>query len=38
MVVLGEKGKLGAELYNSSHVLREQVWADEWSPKLVKTL
>ncbi|RXK40211.1 hypothetical protein M231_02485 [Tremella mesenterica] len=38
VVVVGEKGKAAAELYDAIKVKREPVWAHEWSPKLVRTL
>lgn len=38
VIVLGAKGKVGSEFYNSSLVKREPAWAKEWSPRLVKTL
>ncbi|WVQ99903.1 hypothetical protein IAU59_007046 [Kwoniella sp. CBS 9459] len=38
VVVVGEKGRAAAELYDANKVRREPVWAKEWSPKLVKTL
>ncbi|OCF76033.1 fatty acid synthase subunit beta [Kwoniella mangroviensis CBS 8886] len=38
IVVVGEKGRAAAELYDASKIRREPVWAKEWSPKLVKTL
>ena len=38
IVVVGEKGKAAAEFYDAKTVRREQVWATEWQPKLVKTL
>nr|ODN98836.1 hypothetical protein L204_02800 [Cryptococcus depauperatus CBS 7855] len=38
VVIVGEKGKAVAELYDSSKIRREPVWAKEWAPKLVKTL
>ncbi|KAI5122922.1 hypothetical protein M0805_007600 [Coniferiporia weirii] len=37
VVVVGEKGKGAAELYDSREVKREQWWAKKWSPSLVKT-
>jgi fatty acid synthase subunit beta len=37
-VVISEKGKAAAEFYDASTVKMEQVWAKEWTPKLVKTL
>ncbi|WRT68297.1 uncharacterized protein IL334_005273 [Kwoniella shivajii] len=38
IVVVGEKGRAAAELYDANNVKREPIWAKEWSPKLVKTL
>lgn len=38
VIVLGAKGKVGSEFYNSHIVKREPAWAKEWSPRLVKTL
>lgn len=37
VVVVGEKGKGGAELFDSVEVRREQWWSKKWSPALVKT-
>ena len=37
-VIVGEKGKAAAEFYDSSKVRRESVWANDWKPRLVKTL
>ena len=37
VVVVGEKGKGGVELYDSQEVKREQWWSKKWSPALVKT-
>jgi fatty acid synthase subunit beta len=38
VVVVGEKGKAAAEFYDATKVRRESVWADDWRPRLVKTL
>ena len=38
VIVLGEKGKGGAELYDASKVKYEDWWSKKWTPKLVKTL
>ena len=38
VVLVGDKGKSAAELYDSVKIRREPVWAKEWSPKLVRTL
>ncbi|EIN09976.1 fatty acid synthase [Punctularia strigosozonata HHB-11173 SS5] len=37
VVVVGDKGKNGAELYNSQEVKYEQWWSKKWAPRLVKT-
>ncbi|KAH8117927.1 fatty acid synthase [Phellopilus nigrolimitatus] len=37
VVVVGEKGKGGAELYDSQEVKLEQWWEKKWSPALVRT-
>ena len=37
VVVIGEKGKNGAEFYDSVDVRYEQWWEKKWAPKLVKT-
>lgn len=37
VVVLGEKGKGGAELYNSHAIKYEDWWSKKWTPKLVRT-
>ena len=36
VIVIGERGKGDAELYNSSSVTREDNWAEKYSPRLVK--
>jgi fatty acid synthase subunit beta len=38
VVVVGEKGKAAAEFYDAQTVRRESIWAEEWKPRLVKTL
>ena len=37
VLVVGEKGKGGAELYDSREVKYEQWWEKKWAPALVKT-
>lgn len=37
IIVPGEKGKVGAEMYASVGTKAEPKWVDKWSPKLVKT-
>ena len=37
VIVMGEKGKGGAEFYDANTVKREQWWSKKWAPKLVKT-
>jgi fatty acid synthase subunit beta len=37
VIVLGEKGKGGAELYDSKNVKFEDWWTKKWTSKLVKT-
>ncbi|TXT15634.1 hypothetical protein VHUM_00137 [Vanrija humicola] len=38
VVIVGEKGKTGAELYDANVIRREPVWYKESHPRLVKTL
>lgn len=38
VVVVGDKGKSGAEIYSTSAVKFEKRWSDKFTPKLVKTL
>lgn len=37
VVIVGEKGKNGAEIYDSTNVRRENWWSKKWAPQLVKT-
>ncbi|CAE6460687.1 unnamed protein product [Rhizoctonia solani] len=37
VVIVGEKGKNGAEVYDSTNVRRESWWSKKWTPRLVKT-
>ncbi|EJD06870.1 fatty acid synthase [Fomitiporia mediterranea MF3/22] len=37
VVVVGEKGKGGSEVYDSTSVKYEQWWAKKWAPALLKT-
>ena len=37
VIVLGEKGKGGAELYDTKSVKYEDWWTKKWTPKLIKT-
>ena len=37
VIVLGEKGEGGAELYDVKSVKYEDWWTKKWTPKLVKT-
>ena len=37
IIVLGEKGKGGVELYDAKSIKYEDWWTKKWTPKLVKT-
>lgn len=37
VIVVGEKGKNGAELYDARNVKFEDWWSKKWTPGLVKT-
>lgn len=37
VVVPGERGKLGSEIYAAEGTKQETKWVERWSPKLVKT-
>ncbi|KAG8770032.1 3-oxoacyl-[acyl-carrier-protein] synthase, partial [Ceratobasidium sp. 428] len=37
VVIVGEKGKNGAEVYDATNVRRESWWSKKWTPGLVKT-
>ncbi|QRV90063.1 fatty acid synthase subunit beta [Ceratobasidium sp. AG-Ba] len=37
VLIVGEKGKNGAEVYDSTNLKRESWWAKKWTPTLVKT-
>jgi fatty acid synthase subunit alpha, fungi type/fatty acid synthase subunit beta, fungi type len=38
VIVLGEKGKGGSELYNAESVKYEEWWSRKFKPRLVKTM
>jgi fatty acid synthase subunit beta len=37
VVVVGDKGRGGAEIYDSQNVRFEDWWSKKWGPKLVRT-
>ena len=37
VVIVGDEGKSGAEIYDSKEVRYEQWWAKRWGPSLLKT-
>jgi len=37
VIVIGERGKGDAELYNSTEIKREKNWAEKYAPRLVKS-
>ncbi|KAE9399788.1 fatty acid synthase [Gymnopus androsaceus JB14] len=37
VIVIGERGKGDAELYNSTEIKREENWAEKYAPRLVKS-
>jgi len=37
VIVIGERGKGNAELYNSTEIKREENWAEKYAPHLVKS-
>jgi hypothetical protein len=37
VIVIGDKGKGDAELYDSQKVRYEEWWSKKWGPKLVRT-
>jgi hypothetical protein len=37
VLIVGEKGKNGAEVYDSTNVKHESWWSKKWTPRLVKT-
>ncbi|KAG8716660.1 3-oxoacyl-[acyl-carrier-protein] synthase [Ceratobasidium sp. 394] len=37
VLIVGEKGKNGAEVYDATNVRRESWWSKKWTPGLVKT-
>lgn len=37
VMIVGEKGKNGAEVYDATNVKRESWWSKKWTPGLVKT-